>query len=174
MIVGAAVLGILTHAEVATAGGESVAGGIGLDDSSKPDATVLKGRKLKNTVFSSDVFFPSGKALALGTQALDSAITLSCSGKGVTSCTYSAEQWVQVAGTTTDNRVLMCTYLDSIPFGNCLFSGLVPTGSFFAVFSYIQTLSGVAPGSHTVQTFVTTDNGGTLGSYAITYSVYEP
>ena len=174
-IIGAAVLGALTHGHVSAGGGSPVAGGIGAGRSPQPDAVVLKGRKLKSTAFSSDIFLPDGTPLPSDSQPLDSPITISCSAKSGGSCTFSAEQWVQVAGTTADNRILMCTYLDGfLAFGTCVFSGLVPTGSFFAAFSYVQTLKGVSPGSHTVQTFVNTDNGGTLGSYTITYRVYQP
>ena len=55
----------------------------------------------------------------------------------------------------------------------CPYLGYVATG-FLESNSFAQSMSGISPGSHSVQTFVYTDSAATRSIYTIIYRVYRP
>jgi len=109
-----------------------------------------------------------------GFQAIDNPITINCPASN--SCTFAAEQNLQVDGSVSGNRWAICTQVD----GNfmseplCPFLGLVSSDGTFIAGSFVQTMHGLSPGTHTVQSFVYTDAGGSRSIYAIVYRVYGP
>ena len=55
---------------------------------------------------------------------------------------------------------------------NCPFLGVIPSDGTYVAGSFAQNTS-VSPGTHTVQTFVYTDNGANRSIYEIQYQVYR-
>jgi hypothetical protein len=113
-------------------------------------------------------------AVGSGFVAIDAATTINCI--STSTCTYEAEQNVQVQNSIAGNKWAICTAVD----GNfmaqplCPFLGILPADSSFVGGSFAQTMSGLAPGGHSVQTFIYTDSGANLSIYEITYRVYRP
>jgi hypothetical protein len=109
-----------------------------------------------------------------GFQAVDNPITINCPAPNL--CTFAAEQNLQVNGSTSGNRWAICTEVD----GNfmseplCPFLGLVSSDGTYIAGSFVQTMHGLSPGQHTVQTFVYSDLGLSRSIYAIVYRVYGP
>jgi hypothetical protein len=108
-----------------------------------------------------------------GFQAIDAVTTLNCP---ATSCTFSAEQNVQVQNSIASNRWAICTALDG-NFMNqplCPFLGILPSDSSYVGGSFSQSQIGVPGGSHTLQTFLYTDFGANRSIYSIIYRIYTP
>jgi len=133
--------------------------------------TLIFNRKLQSTTQS---YSSSGTSVGAGFVAIDSPVTFKCPAGG---CTVSAEQNVQVSGTAADNRWAICTTVDGTYMSqpNCPYLGYVPSDGSYAAGSFVQNMSGVtAAGTHTLQTQLYTDDGGTLSIYNIVYRLYTP
>jgi hypothetical protein len=108
-----------------------------------------------------------------GFQPIDGVQSFTC--PGTTTCSFTAEQNVQVTGTAANNRWAICTQID----GNfmdkpvCPILGVVPT-TILEAGSFAQSQTGLTPGAHTVQTFLWTDFGATRIFYEIIYRYYRP
>jgi len=129
-------------------------------------------RKLVSTSQSWDCC--SAVAIDPGFVALDNPVNFTCP-KGGT-CTVSAEQNVQVSGSTSANRFAICTEVDGniIQEPSCPYLGTVPSDGSYIAGSFVQNMSAVPSGNHTLQTFVYTDNGGDRAIFNITYRLYRP
>ena len=131
---------------------------------------VVKQRVLKVTARSQ-----GGAIVAVpsGFQPIDGVTTLHC--PGTTTCTFEADQNVQVRGSTANNAWAICTQVDGayMTQPSCPFLGNVPNG-FFGAGSFVQTQTGLSAGNHTVQTFLYTDDGADRSIYTILYRVYTP
>jgi hypothetical protein len=108
-----------------------------------------------------------------GFQPIDAVQSFTC--PGTTTCSFTAEQNVQVIGSTASNRWAICTQIDGSFLDKplCPFQGLVPTSNYEAG-SFAQSQTGLTPGTHTVQTFLYTDFGATRGIFEIIYRYYRP
>ena len=135
-------------------------------------AGLIFNRKLTSTTQSWDCC--STVAIDPGFVALDNPVNFTCP-KGGT-CTVSAEQNVQVSGSTSANRFAVCTEVDGsiIQEPSCPYLGTVPSDGSFITGSFVQNMSSVSAGNHTLQTFVYTDNGGNRAIFNITYRLYRP
>jgi hypothetical protein len=113
-------------------------------------------------------------AVGAGFVPIDAATSIGCF--LATTCTFTAEQNVQVSNSVAGNRWAICTALDGAFMTEplCPFLGILPADSSFVGGSFVQTKSGVGPGSHTVQTFIYTDAGADRSIYTIIYRVYKP
>jgi hypothetical protein len=136
-----------------------------------PRTTVLVAHRLRSTAISESYLKAE---IGPGRTPLESAaITLTCPGK--TTCTFEADQNVEVMGTSSNNKWAVCTDVDGDHMTEplCPYLGNVPKG-FFGAGSFVQSMSGITPGTHKIRTFVITKNGATRGVYMITYRVYTP
>jgi len=113
-------------------------------------------------------------SIGAGFVALDNPVSFTCP-KGGT-CTVSAEQNVQVSGSTSANRYAVCTEVDGVIIAepSCPYLGTVPSDGSLVAGSFVQNMSAVPAGNHTLQTFVYTDNGGNRAIFNITYRLYRP
>lgn len=130
----------------------------------------IRGLKLRSTALSAGNL---GATVPAGFVALDAPLVLNCPGH--TTCTFAAEQNVQVKGSTSSNGWAICTKVDGnyMSEPSCPFLGY--TGSTFYVGgSFSQSQTGFTPGNHTVQTEVYSSNGMDVYNYAINYRVYTP
>lgn len=107
-------------------------------------------------------------------QPIDAVLGFTCPGPGT--CTASAEQNVQVTGSTSGNRWAICTAVDGVFMSEplCPYQGIVPSDGTFVAGSFVQNQDLVTPGHHTLQTFLYTDLGGSLSIYNMTYRLYKP
>lgn len=106
--------------------------------------------------------------------ALDSPQTVSC--PGTTTCTIQAEQVASTAqGSHAQNGFILCFYVDgsAIPAG-CPYVNITPSDGESVMGSVTQGISGVSPGTHTVQTLVKSNFGAKLFFYNTDYRVYRP
>jgi len=87
---------------------------------------------------------------------------------------FEAHQNVQVRGTAVDNNWAICTQIDGVDMSEpyCPFLGQVPT-THYGAGSFTQSQTGLALGTHTLQTFIYTEYGADLGIYEITYRSYK-
>jgi hypothetical protein len=89
--------------------------------------------------------------------------------------------WVQTGGDFTisnpSNNYAVCFYVDGvIVYGasGCHYTANTPSDGTFVDGGEENSLSGVAVGDHTVQTFLYTDDGTPVYNYNISYHVYKP
>lgn len=130
--------------------------------------TVLTARHLKSTALSTG---SSGVTAGPGFAAIDQVTTLRC--PGTKTCTFEADQNVEASGSWDNNRWGICTKVDGTYMPYCPYLGYLTNGGFQAG-SFIASMSGLSPGSHSVQTFIYTDDGAQIDIYAILYRVYTP
>jgi hypothetical protein len=132
--------------------------------------TLIFNRKLQSTTQS---YSNNATSVGAGFVVIDSPLTFKCPAGG---CTVSAEQNVQVAGSVADNRWAICTTLDGTYMSqpNCPYLGYVTSDGSYEAGSFVQNASGVTAGTHTLQTQLYTDDGGTLSIYNIVYRLYTP
>lgn len=132
---------------------------------------VLKGTYI-DTVNGTQVTIPAATLTAVG-----NPLTVSCPGTTGT-CIIEADMWAQNAGgSTTGNDFLLCLYVDGTAVDPYCFgyAGVTPADGSVLMGSSSQSLSGVAAGSHTVQTYFWSRNGGCYVQYRhFTYRVYKP
>lgn len=135
--------------------------------------TLVFNRKLVSTSWhfdEPDTSIPGG----LVASPIDSSLTFQCPHGG---CTLTAELTVQVGGGSTDsNQWALCTTIDGtiMPPGACPFVGQILSDGSFTAGAFNFTQSGVTAGSHTIQSFVYSFDGGILANYDITYRLYTP
>jgi len=114
------------------------------------------------------------EAVGPGFVAIDAGKTLLCPNDGG-SCRIEADQNVQVTdGPGGNNRWAICTQVDGSFMAQplCPFLGVI-NPDIFQAGSFIQTQSGIGPGTHTVRSFIFTDAGATRSIYTIVYRLYH-
>ncbi len=130
--------------------------------------TVSGNKTLKKTVFASGF---SGVSLPVGTFVTIDGAKFSCGAP--TTCTYQAENWLQIGASATSNWALLTT-LD----GSFIGDGgpyLGPVGTDFTGGSWMDVSTSVGPGSHTLQTQAfMRDASATAFNYSIVYQQYKP
>lgn len=136
-----------------------------------PPPTLIFNRKLVSTTQSWSCCGTT--TLGSGFVAIDSPLNFRCPTGG---CTVSAQQNVQIETSTDSNAWAICTYVDGSEMTQpeCPYLGYIPNDGFFHAGNFTQNQSGLAAGAHTLQTYVYSDNGATLGIYNITYQLYTP
>ncbi len=111
-----------------------------------------------------------------GYAQLDDASTVTCPEGG--SCLIEFDQFVEVGGSGSDNPWAICSTLDGnlVSEPSCPWQGFVNFGGnyFWKSASGFQFAGGVSPGTHTVQTFIYSQDGVTVGIWALKYQVYQP
>ena len=114
---------------------------------------------------------PAGALTPIG-----NAVTVSCPGTSGT-CTIQGDMWVtNGGGNTTGNELEVCLFVD----GNRVdpycygYAGMTPSDGTYFVVSSSQSLSGLALGSHTVQTYFWSQKGCEVTYRHTTYTVYKP
>jgi hypothetical protein len=113
----------------------------------------------------------SGVALPTGSFVVIDGVNLVCPGPGT--CTYSAENWLQVNNSATSNWAIL-TQIDGTFIGQ---GGpyLGTVGTDFVGGSWSDTGTSVPAGNHLVQTVgFMRDQPGTAFNYNFVYHVYKP
>jgi hypothetical protein len=107
---------------------------------------------------------------------IDTQLTVQCPGTSGT-CTFQADMWIESGyGTHAENIHAICLYVDGNPAStDCSYaSGQTPSDGSFTKTSTSQSVSGIAPGNHTVQTYFNPTYGVTVARFASNYRVYKP
>lgn len=100
---------------------------------------------------------------------LDAALTVECPGSSGT-CTIEADMWAQ---TDSSEGNTVCLYVDGVQSSGCPFQTSRGVSDPEAI-SSSWPVSGLAHGTHTVQTYVYSAGGEFVGNYTINYKVYKP
>jgi hypothetical protein len=114
--------------------------------------------------------FAGGETLV----SIDSPLSFNCP-QGT--CTVTADLQVQVGfNSSPQNRWAICPELDGsvMPPNVCPFMGEMLTDFGFTAGSFTFIQSSVTAGRHTLQSFISSDFGGFIGTYSITYRLYTP
>jgi len=109
--------------------------------------------------------------------AVGNPITVSCPNPNKVGCTVTADMWVtNGAATTTGNQFEICLFVDGARANLYCFgyAGTTPSDGTFVMGSSSQTVSGLAYGNHTVQTYLWSRNGCSVSYRHFTYNVYAP
>jgi hypothetical protein len=118
----------------------------------------------------------SKTAESAGFFAVDPSDSITCGAKAGKTCSIEVTASVQGGSiTTAGNTVALPWQLDGNYVG--LFGpyiGETEVDGGYSEFTYSDFEQGVAPGTHTVQTFGYSVDGFTLGNWSITYQVYWP
>jgi len=113
---------------------------------------------------------PSGYA------QLDNGISVTC--PGPTSCLIEFDEFVEIGGNGSDNPWAICATLDGnfVSQPDCPWLGYANFGGnyYWKSASGFQFAGGVSPGRHTLQTYVRSQQGLTVGDWALKYQVYAP
>ena len=129
---------------------------------------VLKGTYINNGNYNANV-------PAATYTPIDTKLTITCPGSGT--CTIEADMWVDNYNSSkpSGNSTTICLYVDGVQTSGCAYetSETPPDGSHVHT-STSQPLSGLAPGSHTVQTFFYAVDGAFAEYYTVNYRVYKP
>jgi len=108
---------------------------------------------------------------------VDNPQTIQCPGSSGT-CTIEADMWVETGNTSigTPNNFALCASVDGvfIENGACYYSADTPNDASFVTGTRSDTRGGYAVGSHTVQTYIYTNNGTPVQQYNVSYRVYKP
>jgi hypothetical protein len=100
---------------------------------------------------------------------------VTCPGSGT--CTIEADMWVDNYNSSkpTGNATTICLYVDGVQTSGCAYetSETPPDGSHVHA-STSQPMSGLAPGSHTVQTYFYAAEGAFVEYYTANYRVSKP
>lgn len=136
------------------------------------DNTLSTAHLLKGTYFNSGNW--GGGFFAGGNVAypVDNQLTVSC--PGTTTCTIEADQFVEEGNAPTASSGGLCLDVDNGGWFYCWDSGYSQGPNIYGAFSEIFNVSGLKPGSHTVQTWLFSWSGTDLYQYYITYHVYTP
>ena len=125
----------------------------------------------------------SSNTIPPGFVALDVPKTLTCPRTPTTTCRVVVQQVAQLKSDVSDrggasegynaNRWALCTKVNGVflSLPACPFLGKVPYGYFVTGSASQHEI--VPPGEHTVQTFIYTDNGATIGIYSIDYHMFQ-
>jgi hypothetical protein len=120
-------------------------------------------------------YFQSGDSISPvtgGSTPLDTPNKVTCPA-GQT-CTITATISVQVGGNSTDeNRYGVNSKIDGDTAGESPILGEIPTDGSYAGDTWTSEQTGVAAGKHTVESYLYTDYGATLGLWSVTYSLYD-
>jgi hypothetical protein len=103
-------------------------------------------------------------------------VTVVCPGATGT-CTIQADMWVQNGGgiDKKENQNDICLEVDGALSSGCPYTtGETPIDGGFVQSSSSQSISGIATGDHTVQTYFSTYYGAQVNYYNSTYRVYKP
>jgi hypothetical protein len=77
-------------------------------------------------------------------------------------------------GNMSGDIFVLCTQIDgSFPSFYCPNGGPLNNAG-WTMYTWTQTVSGLAKGTHTVQSFLSTLGGGEIGFYHVDYIVYVP
>jgi hypothetical protein len=136
------------------------------------DANVPRTLSPKETLkYERFLFGSSGVALAVGGLTLIDQASLTCPGPGT--CTFTADEWLQVKASTTSNWAVASELDGNFMSGGGAFQGEIGTN--YAVGSWSESSKHVAAGTHLIQTFgYMRDNPGTAGEYNFNYRVFQP
>jgi hypothetical protein len=141
----------------------------------QPAATGAKKQTLIGTYVESGNGLGDGDTLPPETQvALDSATKLTCPSGAI--CTITDTISVQLVDHNDDAGNLYCMPwdVDGNPAGEQgPFVGETSTDGLLTGRTWTDQESGVAAGKHTVQSFVFTQKGASLGSWTVTYNIYD-
>lgn len=134
-----------------------------------PDSSGAKKETLLGTYIQSGV---STSAVSAGFTALDPANKLTCpSGQ---TCTITATISVQLGGNLTAANLYAAEWtLDNESAGQSPYLGETPSDGTYAGDTWTSDQPGVAAGKHTVETYVFSRDGATLGSWTVTYNLYD-
>jgi hypothetical protein len=110
---------------------------------------------------------------------IDNQLTVQCPGKsGSGTCTIQADMWVENGdggGNSSDSANNVCLYVDGNPAGLCSYTaGQTSSGEIYVQTSTSQSVTGLAPGNHTVQTYFAAVSGAYVYYYNANYQVYKP
>jgi len=129
---------------------------------------ILKGTYINNGNFNGSI--PAAKYTAI-----DPQLTVSCPGASGT-CTIEADMWVDFGlGPNSFNITTICLVVDGVQTSGCPFeTAETPYDGSHVHSSTSQPVSGLARGTHTVQTFAYAAQGAFIEYYATNYRVYKP
>ena len=129
---------------------------------------ILKGTYIDSnvalTVIPADTLTPIGNV-----------VTVACPGTGT--CTIQADMLAENGGSSTaGNQFEVCLYVDGVEVDPYCFgyAGVTPSDGTYLLGSSSQSLSGVSPGNHTVQTYFWSSKGCNVVYRHSTYNVYKP
>jgi hypothetical protein len=106
--------------------------------------------------------------------AVDSPQSVVCPGTSGT-CTIQADHWVEMQGSTLSNEAAVCLAVDGVFDNNCgFFEDKIPPDSSWLQVTSSHAMSGVRPGTHTLQTFAESTYGMNVAYFNINYRVYKP
>jgi len=126
-------------------------------------------KNLNHELFRTYFVHVPGTTEPAGPSALDSGTTFKC----WLPCTLEVEQNVQVGNNTkTGNTWGLGVMLDGSLVATP-FVGEAPTDTSYVIGTYVYTTS-LDPGTHTVQSWIDTDDGLVLGFNNLTYRIYVP
>lgn len=132
--------------------------------------TLLFNRSLKSTT---QEIGTCCATVGSGFSNIDSALTFTCPGPGT--CTVTDEMVVQAGNNTIGgNRWALVGLLDGNYIDGGPFVGELLTDSNYSVATWTSAAGSVAPGKHTLQSQIYTDDGATLANWGITYRLYKP
>ncbi|MFZ0283645.1 MAG: hypothetical protein WAL32_00310 [Terriglobales bacterium] len=104
---------------------------------------------------------------------IDSPLTFTCPGPGT--CTLSAEMIAQAGGNSaSENLWALVALVDGKYIGVGPFAGELLTDGYYSVTSWTDVGSNIAPGKHTIQSQIFTEDAAILGYAGITYRLYKP
>jgi len=112
-------------------------------------------------------------SLGSGFTAIDNPVKINC--QSAAGCTINAQTWAEVgAQTSSGNTWGICTQVDGVYSGICVYVGELPTDGSYQTSSLGNAIA-VTPGTHTVQAFVFVSTAGAfLAQYSNTYHLYRP
>lgn len=107
---------------------------------------------------------------------VDNQLTVTCPSSTSGTCSIQADMVVQNGNETfTSNTYSMCLVVDGKFAPNCASTvGSTPSDGSYVQGSTSEIVSGLAVGTHTVQTKFFSADGAFMGYYNITYRVYKP
>ena len=136
---------------------------------------VLKGTYITNA--QGNIGVPATTLVGIGP-----VLTVSCPGTTGT-CTVQADLWIKVVGpaasvspyNSSGDYIFLCFAVDGVePSGCVIRSGeTLPDGS-WTINSTSLSMSGVAPGTHSVQMWFYAYDASTVNYYNATFRVYKP
>jgi hypothetical protein len=105
--------------------------------------------------------------------AIGKPLIVNCPGSSGT-CVIEADLFIQSGHShITGNQYSLCLFVDGTSAPNCQIVGSTPSDYTYANGSTSQLVTGVAPGSHTVQAFFRTYQGAAVFNYTSNYRVYK-
>jgi hypothetical protein len=130
---------------------------------------------LQSTYFSNGNRF-SGMVAPATFVGVDSVQNITCPGTGT--CSIEADMWVETGNIDlgTPNNFAICAAVDGVFFenGTCYYTANTPSDFSFVTGTRSDTIGGISAGTHTVQTFIYSNNGTAVQQYNISYRVYKP